>query len=56
LIGKEPKFVYEKSHVPGDIIGDNSRMKTVLGAFPEISLKAGISEMIQIVEKERVIL
>jgi len=56
LIGKEPKFIYEKSHVPGDIIGDNSRMKTVLGAFPEISLKAGISEMIQIVEKERVIL
>jgi len=52
LVGKVPLFVYEKSNIPGDIIGDNSWMKTVLGVFPTISLKTGISEMIQLSEKD----
>ena len=51
-VGKEPVFVYEKSVIPGDIIGDNSRMKTGLGVFPTISLKTGISEMVQLSEKD----
>jgi nucleoside-diphosphate-sugar epimerase len=46
LIGKEPVFVYEKSITPGDIIGDNSRMKSVLGVIPEISLSEGIAELV----------
>jgi UDP-glucose 4-epimerase len=46
LVGKEPVFVYEKSHIPGDIIGDNSRMKSVLGVVPEIYLDEGIAELV----------
>ncbi len=34
LLGKTPVFVYEKSPVSGDIVGDNSRMKSVLGVLP----------------------
>jgi len=47
LVGKDPIFVYEKSIVPGDIIGDNSRMKSVLGVTPQISLNEGISELVK---------
>jgi len=50
-VGKEPVFVHERSVIPGDIIGDNSRMKTGLGVLPTVSLKTGISEMVQIFEK-----
>jgi len=46
LVGKGPVFTYEKSVIPGDIIGDNSRMKAVLGIIPEISLREGISELV----------
>ena len=45
-VGKEPVFVYEKSAIPGDIIGDNSRMKSVLGVAPEIHLDEGIAELV----------
>jgi len=45
-VGKEPIFVYEKSAIPGDIIGDNSRMKSVLGVIPGISLNEGIAELL----------
>jgi len=47
LIGESPRFVREKSSIPGDVLGDNSRMKSVLGVIPEVSLKEGISAMIQ---------
>ena len=46
LVGKDPIFIYEKSITPGDIIGDNSRMKSVLGVIPEISLNEGIAELV----------
>jgi len=46
LVGREPNFVYEKDTHLGDIIGDNSRMKSVLGVMPRISLKEGIQFMI----------
>ncbi len=46
LVGKDPIFIYEKSITPGDIIGDNSRMKSVLGVIPEISLNEGIPELV----------
>jgi nucleoside-diphosphate-sugar epimerase len=45
-VGKAPKFVHEKSNISGDIVGDNSRMKTVLGVTPEVALKSGISEVV----------
>jgi UDP-glucose 4-epimerase len=48
LVGKEPIFVYDRSNIPGDILGDNSRMKSVLGVVPQISLKKGIFEMIKL--------
>jgi len=47
LIRKEPIFAYEKSTILGDIIGDNSRMKSLLGVIPEISLDKGISDLIK---------
>ncbi len=47
LIGKEPIFAYEKSPIPGDIIGDNSRMKSVLGVIPKISLEDGLAELVK---------
>ena len=46
LMGKDPVFVYEKSITPGDIIGDNSRMKSVLGVVPEVYLDEGIAEVV----------
>ena len=46
-VGKDPVFVYEKNIVPGDIVGDNSRMKSVLGVIPQISLSEGISELVK---------
>ena len=46
LVGKDPIFIYEKSITPGDIIGDNSRMKSVLGVVPEIHLNEGIPELV----------
>ena len=45
-VGKDPVFLYERSMTPGDIIGDNSRMKTVLGVSPEIRLDEGIREVV----------
>jgi nucleoside-diphosphate-sugar epimerase len=47
LVGKDPVFIYEKSNIPGDIIGDNSRMKSVLGVVPEIHLDKGIAELVK---------
>ncbi len=46
FVGKEPVFLYEKGITPGDIIGDNSRMKSLLGVIPQISLKEGILEVV----------
>ena len=53
LIEQSPRFVYERSTISGDIIGDNSRMKSVLGVIPEVSLRQGISEMMESVKKTR---
>jgi UDP-glucose 4-epimerase len=46
-VGRDPKFIYETDPVSGDIIGDNSRMKSMLGIVPRISVKAGIPEVVQ---------
>jgi UDP-glucose 4-epimerase len=46
-VGKDPKFIYDTGPVSGDIIGDNSRMKSMLGIVPKISIKAGIPEVVQ---------
>ena len=46
FVGKDPVFLYERTMTPGDIIGDNSRMKTVLGVTPEIRLDEGIREVV----------
>lgn len=46
LLNKEPNFIYEPNTHIGDIIGDNSRMKSVLGIVPKVSLKEGIEVMI----------
>jgi nucleoside-diphosphate-sugar epimerase len=46
LIKRDPVFINEKNMIPGDIIGDNSRMKAVLGVIPEVSLNQGIAEVV----------
>jgi UDP-glucose 4-epimerase len=53
LMERSPRFVYERGTISGDIIGDNSRMKSVLGVIPEVSLRQGISEMMESVKKTR---
>ena len=47
LVGRAPKFVYEKSNIPGDILGDNSRMKAMLGVIPEMTLREGLPEVVR---------
>jgi len=47
ILNKKPIFSYEKFENPGDIVGDNSKMKTLLGIKPEINLKDGLIEMIK---------
>jgi nucleoside-diphosphate-sugar epimerase len=47
LVGNPPRFIYERSNIPGDIIGENSRMKSVMGVTPTISLRKGIDEVIR---------
>jgi nucleoside-diphosphate-sugar epimerase len=41
LLGKKPRFE-ESGERPGDLLGDNSRMKRVLGVTPGISLREGL--------------
>ncbi|MEW6096968.1 MAG: NAD(P)-dependent oxidoreductase [bacterium] len=49
-IGKKPKFTYQQTAYPGDILGDNSKMKAILKVSPEINLKEGIKRMLEFEE------
>ena len=41
--GVEPRVVHRGEGPAGDLLGDNSRMKAVLGLTPEVGLDAGLS-------------
>jgi nucleoside-diphosphate-sugar epimerase len=45
--GKEAIIEHTDSNPQGDLIGDNTRMKEVLGVYPKTSLREGLSHMLQ---------
>ena len=46
LMGKEVRIENTRQYNFGDVLGDNSRMKQILGICPEVSLSEGLSKMI----------
>jgi len=44
--GRTASITYKESTHTGDLIGDNSRMKTTLGISPQTALLAGVKQMI----------
>ena len=46
LLGKKPRFE-ESGECPGDLLGDNSRMKRVLGIAPGVSLREGLRRTVE---------
>jgi nucleoside-diphosphate-sugar epimerase len=46
VAGTEADIVHRGDGPAGDLLGDNSRMKDVLGVRPEISLAAGLREVV----------
>jgi len=45
ILGKKPSVVHTEADPDGDLIGDNTRMKEVLGVRPETSLREGLRQM-----------
>ncbi len=46
LMGKEVQIENTQQCNIGDVLGDNTRMKQILGIYPEVSLNEGLSKMI----------
>jgi nucleoside-diphosphate-sugar epimerase len=46
IAGTDPHVVHRGQDPVGDLLGDNSRMKDVLGVAPEVSLDAGLREVV----------
>jgi nucleoside-diphosphate-sugar epimerase len=44
-VGREPRIVHTDSAHAGDIVGDNARMKAVLGVAPRTTLEQGLALM-----------
>lgn len=45
--GRDPHVKHAPAAQPGDLVGDNSKMRTVLGVEPEMSLRGGIAAMVE---------
>ena len=45
--GREPHVEHAPAAQPGDLVGDNSKMRSVLGVEPETSLRDGITAMVE---------
>ena len=45
--GREADVEHAPAAQPGDLVGDNSKMRTVLGVEPETSLREGITAMVE---------
>ena len=45
--GREARVEHAPAAQPGDLVGDNSKMRTVLGIEPETSLREGIAAMVE---------
>jgi nucleoside-diphosphate-sugar epimerase len=45
VLGREPQIRYADSSHHGDLVGDNARMKDVLGVEPTVSLERGLAAM-----------
>lgn len=46
VVGREPEIRYSESSYDGDLVGDNARMKEVLGVQPQTTLERGLSSML----------
>lgn len=47
VAGERADITHTDAAPPGDLIGDNRRMKQVLGTRPQVSLRAGLGELIR---------
>jgi len=47
LAGKTPVVEYTETRYRGDLVGDNARMKTVLGAAPKVPLADGLARVLE---------
>lgn len=50
VCGKKASVEYKAVHGSGDLLGDNSRIKEVLGVTPRVSLREGLKRMVQSLE------
>jgi nucleoside-diphosphate-sugar epimerase len=46
VVGKEASIKRMKDHEPGDLVGDNTRMKELLKVLPEIPLREGLRKTV----------
>lgn len=53
VAGTEAEIVHRGDDPAGDLLGDNSRMKDVLGVAPEIALDDGLREVVDELSRER---
>ena len=44
--GTEPRISYDAAGPAGDLLGDNTRMKTLLGVTPAVRLDVGLAEVV----------
>ena len=45
--GRKASVEHAPASQPGDLVGDNSKMRTVLGVEPETSLREGVKAMVE---------
>ena len=46
VTGKTAQIVYQEAGSTGDLVGDNTRLKTILGVTPQTALRAGLAQMV----------
>jgi nucleoside-diphosphate-sugar epimerase len=46
VAGREALVTHAPAGPPGDLVGDNAKMKSVLGVVPQTSLRDGLSAMV----------
>jgi nucleoside-diphosphate-sugar epimerase len=46
VVGKKASIQHTEDSEPGDLVGDNTRMKELLNVFPKISLREGLGKMV----------
>jgi nucleoside-diphosphate-sugar epimerase len=47
LLGREPVIELVEGQLGGDLVGDNGRMKEILGVSPRTTLAEGLAAMVK---------